>query len=122
MTSPTQRTLKRLRDSGWIAEVVEKRIPKIYITKDLFGCIDILAIRDNQLPLAIQATGGMNNRMPRIVKSMAQPALKVWLSTGCRFEVWVWRKLKRKNKGWTLHKTEMYLHEGQIGYGEVNEG
>ena len=115
--SPTARTLAKLRQSGWVAEVVEKTIPRINIKKDLFNCIDIIAIRENRPVLAIQATT-MDHRMERVRKSESLDSTKVWLSTGSRFQVWCWRRLK---SGWTLHRTDFYLQDGNIGYGEFNE-
>ena len=115
--SPTQRSLKRLRDAGWLAEVVERWIPRINIRKDLFGCIDLLAIREGQPPLAIQTTT-MSNRGSRIKKAGSLTAIQVWLATGSRFEVWAWRKLGNK---YALARTEFYVQDGRIAYGEVNE-
>lgn len=43
-TSPTARTLAECRKRGWIAQVVERRIPKSFVTVDFIGCIDVIAI------------------------------------------------------------------------------
>ena len=42
MTTPTQRTLAKLRKEGWTAAVVERRNPGVFKTHDLFGFIDVL--------------------------------------------------------------------------------
>ncbi|HKC95797.1 MAG TPA: hypothetical protein VKB81_17425 [Nitrospira sp.] len=42
--SPTQRWLQHLRSLAFVAEVMEKRIPRTFITKDLWGA-DILAAK-----------------------------------------------------------------------------
>jgi hypothetical protein len=42
--SPTQRSLKLLRDRGYHAEVVEKWIPMARVRKDLWGWCDILCL------------------------------------------------------------------------------
>ena len=44
-TSPTSRSLVELRRLGFTAEKVEQRLPRCFVTKDLFGCIDIVGIR-----------------------------------------------------------------------------
>lgn len=57
--TPTARSLKYLRDDGWHAQVVERRIPHGNTTLDLFGFIDILAIRNGEV-LAVQTTSRPN--------------------------------------------------------------
>src|SRR3546814_2519291 len=59
--SPTARTLAKLRADGWLAWVVEKWIPQTRKRSDLFGFIDILALRDGEV-LAVQATSRSNVR------------------------------------------------------------
>ncbi len=68
--SPTQRTLAKLRKEGWLCAVVEKRNPVTKITNDLFGFIDILAIRGDET-LAVQTTSGSNvsARVKKIAES-----------------------------------------------------
>lgn len=58
-TSPTQRSLKHLRDLGYLAGVVEKWNPHSKTRHDLYGLIDILAIRRGEV-LGVQATSGSN--------------------------------------------------------------
>ena len=57
--TPTQLTLRKLRADGWLAEVVERWVPGANIRKDLFGFVDIIALRDGET-LAIQATSYSN--------------------------------------------------------------
>ena len=57
--APTQLTLRKLRADGWLAEVVERWVPGANIRKDLFGFVDIIALRDGET-LAIQATSYSN--------------------------------------------------------------
>lgn len=47
--SPTARALKECRSRGWIAQVVEQTIPHVFIKRDLFGCIDIVAIVPSEI-------------------------------------------------------------------------
>ena len=90
--SPTARTLERLRAEGYDAEVVEKTIPRCFIKKDLFGFIDIIAIRRGET-IGVQATSGSNHAARR-TKAQASPLLAKWLDAGNHFEVWSWAKPK----------------------------
>ena len=58
-TSPTQLSLKMLRDDGWLADVTERWIPGANIRKDLFGFGDIMALKPNQI-LMVQTTTASN--------------------------------------------------------------
>lgn len=59
MTSPTQRTLKHLRDAGYpLVQVVEKWNPHAHIRQDLYGIIDVLAVGADIV--GVQATSGSN--------------------------------------------------------------
>ncbi len=85
--SPTAKALKELRLQGWMAEVVEKRlpIPGKFVTRDLFNCIDIIAMRYGEPVLAVQVTSRTNVNA-RLTKS--KESALVWVSTKNRFEVW----------------------------------
>jgi hypothetical protein len=102
--SPTARTLMLLRQEGYLAEVVEKWIPRANIRKDLFGFIDILAVAPDGTVLAAQVTSG-SNVSARLAKSrdviVTHPQLR---KTGWRFEVHGWRKLK---SGWACRREEI---------------
>jgi len=104
LSSPTQRTLAALRADGWVAQVVEHWNAFARIRQDLWGCIDVLAMREGRI-LGVQATSGTNVQA-RMKKSMAEPRLKIWLSAGGEFEVWGWRKVgkKGKRKTWQVRR------------------
>jgi hypothetical protein len=69
-TSPTQLSLKKLREDGWLAEVVERWIPGANIRKDLWGWVDIVALKDGET-LAVQTTSysNMSARAKKIAES-----------------------------------------------------
>ena len=99
---PTARTLKRLRENGWTCDVVERWLGG-KIRKDLFGCIDVLAVKDGRL-LAIQSTVGAAHAN-RVRKSANVKELREFLKVpNSRFEVWSWSKRGEhgKRKLWTL--------------------
>jgi hypothetical protein len=68
--SPTQLSLKKLREEGWLAEVVEKWVPGANIRKDLWGWVDIVALKDG-VTLAVQTTSysNMSARAKKIAES-----------------------------------------------------
>jgi hypothetical protein len=91
-TSPTQRSLKFMRDQGYFCEVVEKTIPHTFIKKDLFGWIDLVAVRASGL-VGIQTTTKAN--MPaRLDKAKGNGPLVAWLLSQNTLECHGWRKIK----------------------------
>lgn len=92
MGSPTQRTLKQLRDSGYIAEVVEKWNAFARIRQDLFGVIDIVAIKDGVPGVLGVQTTSYSNVSARLKKAVANTVLPVWVGAGNRFLVHGWKK------------------------------
>ena len=103
--TPTARTLKQLRAEGFAAEVVEKWNAFSRTRKDLFGIIDIVAIRPGEI-VGIQATS-RSNVSARVRKAKAEPLLQGWIDAGGRFEVWGWGLTgpRGKRKTYTLSRT-----------------
>ena len=89
--SPTQRTLKQLRADGWLPWIVEKWNPHARRRQDLYGGIDVLALRKTST-LAIQCCAG-GDVAKRVQKLKELPTLPWMLEAGWRVEVWGWRKL-----------------------------
>jgi hypothetical protein len=86
--TPSQRTVAHLRKLGYQTANVEHYN---YFTKrkhDLFGCIDILAIGNNET-LAVQVTS-KSNMSARIKKIEASEALPEMLRSGWRVIVHGW--------------------------------
>jgi hypothetical protein len=78
MTSPTQRTLARLKKENYdLVAITERWNPFAKIRQDLFGCIDILAIKDGDT-VAIQVTSYSNvsARVKKITESVALGPLR----------------------------------------------
>lgn len=101
--SPTSRTLQECRRLGWIAQVVEHRVPRLWITRDLFGVIDVVALTDTGEILGIQACVGASHAARRD-KILAELRALRWLECRGRLEVWSWTKQGAvgKRKRWTL--------------------
>ena len=95
--TPTQRTLAALRADGYTAEVVEHWNPHARVRHDLFGIVDILAVRGRET-LAVQTTAG-SGVSARIAKLTASPALPLLAAAGWRVQVHGWRRVKVKRGG-----------------------
>lgn len=109
MTSPTERTLKLLRETGYRAEVCEKWNQFAGVRKDLFDFMDIVAVRGSTKEIVgVQATSTPN--VPaRIKKIRALSAHKEWLAAGGRILVigWAKRGPAGKRKLWTPRIVEL---------------
>jgi hypothetical protein len=102
MTSPTQRTLKHLRDAGYpLVQVVERWNPHAGVRQDLFGIVDVLAVGADIV--GVQATSGSNvaKRVTKLTESEALPILR---RAGVRVLVHGWRKLRGR---WTLREVDL---------------
>jgi hypothetical protein len=114
--SPTARSLKKLRVEGAIADVVERRIPRSHITKDLFGFIDIVAIEvDGKGALGVQVTT-VAHQAHRIAKVMAEPRARFWLEAGNAIAIYGWAKRgpRGKRKTWSLSETRIVLEDDRL--------
>ncbi len=89
MMSPTARSLALLRSEGYTAQVVEyfNRFSKT--RKDLFGCIDIVAVHPELGILGVQATTGAHHA--ERLKKAKGCNIGPWLHQA-GFEVWSWSK------------------------------
>lgn len=111
--TPTQRSLKLLRDEGWRCEVVERWNPHTKTRHDLFGIADLLAVKPGQLPLLIQTTSG-SNVAARVAKIEATEGVADILASGFRIEIHGWRTLLVKRGG----KARRWVPV-RINYGEM---
>lgn len=115
--SPTSRSLQELRGQGYTCQIVEKFITWTNHRIDLFGWIDIVAMKDGEQGLlGVQTTtGGHINE--RIKKAVALPEFKLWLSTGSRAVFHGWRKLKTPKDGrwWQVDRREITLKDLEEG-------
>lgn len=88
----TQRTVKMMRDQGYTVDVVESYNAYTRRKKDLFGCIDIIAIGNGET-VAIQVTS-KSNMSARIKKIEASDALPEMLRSKWRILVHGWWRNK----------------------------
>lgn len=86
--NPSQLTLAYLRKNGIIADNVESISPRTFFRKDLFGCIDILALWKNKI-IGIQATS-KTNHLARKKKILTNPLMAAWLNHNGGLEIFSW--------------------------------
>jgi hypothetical protein len=89
-TSPTQLSLKQLRKTCDAVQVVEKWNPHARIRQDLFGFIDIIALRGRET-IAVQSTS-WKNVSSRVSKIEASPMAGAVREAGWSIIVHGWRK------------------------------
>jgi hypothetical protein len=92
VSSPTQRTIKHLHDQGYETWVVEYWNSFARQRVDMFGCIDLVAIREGET-LAVQTTSG-SNVSARVKKITDNKYLGPMRKAGWRVEVHGWTKGK----------------------------
>lgn len=97
--SPTQRTLRELRNQGLICGIVEKF--NVYagpygIRQDLFGWIDIIALCPERGILGIQSTGQAFSQHWQKITQERNEECREWLKCGGKAYLWGWRKVKLK--------------------------
>lgn len=101
MSSPTQRSLKLLRDRGYTCAVVEKWNPHARIRQDLYGFIDVLAIREGEV-VGVQATSDSHvaDRARKIADHENVGAVR---KAGIRILVHGWKKVRGR---WRLREVD----------------
>ena len=115
-TSPTQRTLRYIKNKGYTAGVVERFLAfagKFGRRSDLFGIIDIIAIKDGEI-LAVQSCGQAFSEHKR--KMLAEPKGLEWLNAGGKLVLIGWRKLKLKRGGKAVRWKPRIYHFNKADY------
>lgn len=109
--SPTQRTKAKLKAEGWpLVAITERWNPFAHVRQDMFGFIDLLAVRANET-LAVQTTSG-SNVAARLAKIRSLPAHRDWLaSPSRRLVIHGWRKVgaRGERKRWECREVEVTL-------------
>jgi hypothetical protein len=109
-TTPTQRSLALLRGRGYAVEKVEQRLTfRGFITRDLFGCIDLIAVRRGEI-VGVQTTS-RSNLAARRTKALGSPGLAAWLDGGGKFVLHGWAKAgpRGQRKKWQCSEQELTL-------------
>ena len=90
--SPAQLSLQALRERGYSVEMVEHYNYFSHRRKDLWGFIDILAIKENSV-LAVQVAKEMSEKNPHLEKINESELFPIVKSAGIKVELHIWRKL-----------------------------
>lgn len=103
--SNTSRTLKYIREKGWVADMVERWMhmpthPAGGFRKDMFGFGDIVAMGEGSI-IAIQSCGQAFAQHDRKITEdeLVAPNAKLWLENGGRLILIGWRRVKLKRGG-----------------------
>lgn len=111
-TSPTQRTLRKLRAEGYHVQVVERWVPQARKRVDLWGIIDVVAIKRGE-NLLVQCTSYTNvsSRIRKIQESVLkrdetedEGTLELLKHNGHRVVVHGWQK---KGGRWVCREVEL---------------
>jgi len=111
--TPTERTLKLIRADGWIVGITERWNPHAKIRQDLFGFIDMIALKRGHPVTAIQTTSGANHAKRR-EKILGMETARMWLSAEkSRLVVVSWAKRgpRGDKKTWTPRIEEITLED-----------
>ncbi len=115
MASPTSRTLSHLRAQGYMAGVVEFWNPHTNTRRDLFGFLDVVAVREGEV-LGVQATStGGASRVNKILNDCTGDAI-LWLEAGTHLQVIGWKKYKKavNRKWWRPRIWDITLVGGEL--------
>ena len=121
--TPTQRTIRALKDLGRRCAIVEKfnaHVGPHGIRQDLFGIIDIIALDPERGVVGIQSCGSDFAEHWRKLTIERNQETFDWLSTpGAALELWGWRKVKLKRGGlamrWEPRIKEVFLKDLEGG-------
>ena len=133
MSSPLQRSKALLEDDGWKVGIVERWIQRAFIRVDLFGFMDLVAIRlDRAGVLGIQCCGeDVQDHVRKYLEGYVDikkgkmygpnDCLPIWLKGGNMFFIWSWRL--RKHEGtratYQLREIEFKIKDGVVVAEEV---
>lgn len=114
-TSPTERSLKHLRERGYHVAIVEHWNPHVGIRQDMFGFVDLVAVPKSgcgEPPsiLAVQTTAAdVSGRVAKIRALDAESGIaRDWLLSGNRIEVhgWTTKRSRAKNQDGARSKAQ----------------
>ena len=106
--TPTQRTLRELRNRGMICGIVERFnsfAGPHGIRQDLFGFIDIICLDPSRGIIGVQSCGNSFSQHYKKITEEKNQECYEWLRCGGKVELWAWRKLKLKRGSKALRWT-----------------
>ena len=102
-SSPTQRSLKLMRERCYLCEITERWNQWAKVRQDLFSFVDVLCIKDGET-VAVQTTSYSNisARVKKISELDTAPIVKL---AGWKIIVQGWRK--DKSGKWVVREVEL---------------
>ena len=94
--SPTQLSLKMMRDQGYYAEVVERYNSFTRKRNDLFGFVDVLCLKPGEV-VGVQTTS-YSNMSARVKKIREHEHFQMVNDAGIRITVHGWHKVNNRWK------------------------
>lgn len=98
--TPTQRSLAKMREHGYLCEVTERWNPFAKIRQDLYGFIDILCVGEDIVGVQTTTKENMKARIDKIANHDNYPAV---IASGIRIVVHGWYK---KDNRWNFEEFE----------------
>jgi hypothetical protein len=101
---PTQRTLEHMRELGYVCAIVEKWNPHARIRQDMFGFIDVLCVKGEDI-VGVQACSGAGGDSAERVRKITEHANWPLICEAIRVVVQSWRKNAAGR--WVLREVEL---------------
>lgn len=101
-TSPTQLSLKLMKERGYKCEITERWNPFARVRQDLYGFIDVLCLGDGEV-VGVQTTS-YSNMSARVKKIREHENFKFVAGAGIRILVQGWHK---KGARWEVREVEV---------------
>ena len=118
--TPTQRTLKAMREQGRLCGIVERfnRFAGPHgVRQDLFGFIDIIAIDPVDGIIGIQSCGQAFSEHVKKMTEERNEEMYEWLRHA-KVELWGWRRVQLRRGStairWKPRIMDFWLEEGMI--------
>ena len=108
--SPTQKTLKAMREQGRLVGIVERFNPYAGTfgqKSDLFGFLDLIALDPVDGIIGIQSCGQAFSEHVKKMMEERNEAMFEWLKHA-KVELWGWRKVKARLAGGGYGKSERW--------------
>lgn len=105
--TPTQRTLKLMRERGWIAEVTERWIPGANIRKDLWTFCDVLCIHPESGEILAVQTTSASNMAARVKKISECELTPIVRKCGIGIHVHGWIAPTKNKRRWTVREKDL---------------
>jgi len=113
MSSPTELSLRKLRNDGYTVAIVEKWVPQTpagfkgpIIRKDVWGFGDLIAVKISESAVILVQTTSLANVSHRMSKIKQIAEAGIWLASGNRIIVHGWSQKKGSNR-WRCKEVEV---------------